>query len=288
MWIIMACLSALFAAITAILAKTGIKGVDSNVGTAIRTIIILVFSWLMVFVKGLDINFSEISTQTLIFLVLSGIATGASWLFYFKALQIGDINKIVPIDKSSTILTVILALIILNETISILKGFGIVAIAVGTFMMIGRKKADEDKTYDKKSLIYALLSAVFASLTSILGKIGIENVDSTLGTAIRTIVVLIMAWGMVFVTGKASEVKKIDRKSLVFLCLSGITTGFSWLCYYDALKNGEASVVVPIDKLSILLTITFSVIFFKEKLTKLALIGLGLITAGTLMMISWG
>lgn len=283
----MAALSAAFAGITAILAKIGVKDVDSNVGTAIRTVIVLAFSWLMVLVKGVEWSFADIEPKTLIFLILSGFATGASWLCYFRALQIGDINKVAPIDKSSTILTVLLALCLFGETISVLKGVGIGAIAIGTFLMITKKKTDEGKQTSRKWLIYALLSAVFASLTSILGKIGIENIDSTLGTAIRTVVVLIMAWVMVFVTGKGKEVAKVGKKSLLFLCLSGITTGLSWLCYYDALQNGEASVVVPIDKLSILLTVAFSFIFLKEKLTKKALGGLALITVGTLLMISW-
>ena len=290
MWILFAFGAALFAGATAILAKIGIKNVDSNLATAIRTIIILVFSWMMVFIVGSFNEISDISSKTLIFLILSGVATGASWLCYFKALQLGDVNKVAPIDKSSTVLTMILAFIILGESISVTKVIGMIGIALGTYMMIMKNndnKIEEDNIIDinNKWLFYALLSAVFASLTSILGKIGIEGIESNVGTAIRTIVVLIMAWVVVFVTKKQGDIKNIDKKSWIFICLSGITTGLSWLCYYRALQDGEASIVVPIDKLSILVTVIFSYIFLKEKLNKKSFIGLIIMVAGTLILL---
>lgn len=284
MWIAFAFGSALFAGITSILAKIGIKNTDSTAATAIRTIVILFFSWLMVFITGSFGGIGSISSRTLIFLILSGLATGGSWLCYFKALRIGDVNKVTPIDKSSTVLTMLLAFIILGEEISILKAVCMVLIGAGTYLMIVKKETDKEAK-GKGWLFYAVLSAVFASLTSILGKIGISGVDSNLGTAIRTIVVLIMAWIMVFVTKKQGELKKIDRKSMVFICLSGLTTGLSWICYYKALQDGQASVVVPIDKLSILVTVAFSYIVLKEKLTKKSAAGLAMITAGTLMLV---
>lgn len=284
MWVAFAFGSALFAGVTSILAKIGIKNTDSTAATAVRTIIILLFSWLMVFVTGQAGGISDISGKTLTFLILSGLATGGSWLCYFKALRIGDVNKVTPVDKSSTVLTMLLAFIILGEKIDLLKAVCIILIGAGTYLMIVKKETDKE-VKGRGWLFYAVLSAVFASLTSILGKIGISGVASNLGTAIRTVVVLIMAWIMVFVTKKKDELKKIDRKSMVFICLSGLTTGLSWLCYYKALQDGQASVVVPIDKLSILVTVAFSYIVLKEKLTKKALLGLVLITAGTLMLV---
>ena len=284
MWLMFAFASAFFAGITAILAKIGVKNVDSNVATAIRTIIILIFSWMMVFVVGSYVSIVNIDGHTLIFLILSGLSTGLSWLCYFKALQLGDVNKVTPIDKSSTVLTIILAFIILGENITLSKVIGIIFIAIGTFMMITKKEGGT-KQSNRAWLLFAILSAVFASLTSILGKIGITHIESNLGTAIRTIVVLIMAWIVVFVTKKQNTIKNIDKKSLKFILLSGVTTGLSWLCYYRALQEGEASIVVPIDKLSILITIAFSYLFLKEKLTKKSLIGLVAIIVGTLVLI---
>lgn len=285
MWILFAFGSALFAGLTSILAKCGIRKTDSNVATAIRTIVVLLFSWLMVFVTGAQSELGNVTPKTWIFLILSGTATGASWLCYFKALQLGDINKVVPIDKSSIILTILLAFLFLKEEISPLKLICVLLIGIGTFLMITKKEGTKKDTEGKKWLVYALLSAVFASLTSILGKIGISGINSNLGTAIRTIVVLIMAWIVVFATGKQHTVKQTDRKELGFICLSGIATGASWLCYYKALQDGLASVVVPIDKLSILVTILFSWLVFHEKLSKKALLGLILIIAGTLLML---
>ena len=285
MWIIYAFGSAIFAGLTSILAKCGIRQTDSTVATAIRTIVVLAFSWLMVFVVGSQGQIGSIGGKTLIFLILSGLATGASWLCYFKALQIGDINKVVPIDKSSTVLTILLAFIFLHEEISLPKAIGVVLIAIGTFMMIEKKDTKPQDTKGKGWLFYAVGSAVFASLTAILGKVGISGVESNLGTAIRTVVVLIMAWVMVFATGKQGEIHKVPKNELGFICLSGLATGASWLCYYKALHDGLASVVVPIDKLSILVTIAFSYIVFHEHLSKKATGGLVLIVAGTLVML---
>ena len=285
MWIVFAFGSALFAGLTSILAKCGIKKTDSTVATAIRTIVVLFFSWLMVFIVGSESEIGSITPHTLIFLVLSGIATGASWLCYFKALQLGDINKVVPIDKSSTVLTILLAAILLGEGITLYSGLGIALIAVGTFLMIEKKDVKNDVPKNKRWIFYALGSAVFASLTAILGKIGISDVESNLGTAIRTGVVLVMSWIMVFVTGKQNKIKGISKKELGFICLSGLATGGSWLCYYKALHDGPASVVVPIDKLSILVTILFSYIVFREKLSKKTAFGLVLTVGGTLLML---
>lgn len=284
MWLVFAFGSALFAGLTSILAKCGIKKTDSDVATGIRTIIVLLFSWLMVFIVGSQNQISAIDGKTLLFLILSGLATGASWLCYFKALQLGDINKVVPIDKSSTVITIILAAIILDEKITLVKGIAIVLIAVGTFLMIEKKKSTNSE--NKSSwLLFAFGSALFAALTAILGKIGISGVESNLGTAIRTFVVLIMSWVMVLVTGKKDKVKEVPKNEFIFICLSGIATGASWLCYYRALQDGLASVVVPVDKLSILVTILFSYIVFHEKLSIKSAIGLVGIVAGTLIMI---
>ena len=285
MWILFAIGSSFFAGITTILAKCGIRKTDSDVATAIRTIVVLLFSWLMVFVTGTGTGITQISGKTLLFLILSGLATGASWICYFHALQKGDINKVVPIDKSSTVLTILLALIFLGEGLTWGKAAAVLLIAVGTLLMITRKEPEAEKKLQGKGwFVYAVLSAVFASLTAILGKIGITGVDSNLGTAIRTTVVLAMAWVMVFVKNKQYEIKKIEKRELRFIVLSGLATGASWMCYYRALQEGPASVVVPIDKLSILVTITFSWIVFHEKLTKKAALGLLFVTAGTVLL----
>lgn len=285
MWILYAIGSAFFAGVTSILAKIGIQQTDSNVATAIRTVIVLVFSWFMVFIVSSFQTISEISLKTLLFLILSGLATGGSWLCYFKALQLGDVNKVTPIDKSSTVLTMILAFIFLGERLSITKLLGMIGIGVGTYLMIMKKEDIQKEVSNRRWMFYAILSAILASLTAILGKVGIIGVESNLGTAIRTIVVLIMAWIIVFVTHKQHEVKHIDLKSWFFIVLSGITTGLSWLCYYKALQEGDASLVVPIDKLSILVTIGFSYMFLKEKLTKKSAIGLVIMVGGTFILL---
>ena len=288
MWVAFACGSAFFAGITAILAKCGIRETDSTVATAIRTIVVLAFAWVMVAVVGSSGQIGSIKPMTWAFLGLSGLATGASWLCYFKALQLGDVNKVVPIDKSSTVLTMLFAFLLLGEPLSWVSVVAMVLILAGTLMMIERKPAAPSAGAPSKGgswLVFAVLSAVFASLTAILGKVGIEGVESNLGTAIRTIVVLVMSWAMVGVTGKAGEVRAVPRRELLFICLSGLATGASWLCYYKALQDGLASVVVPIDKLSILVTIGFSRLVFGERLTARSGAGLALIVVGTLLMV---
>lgn len=286
MWILFAFGSAVFAGITSVLAKCGIRKTDSTVATAIRTVIVLVFSWLMVFVTGSLSGIGLIGSKTWLFLVLSGIATGASWLCYFRALQYGDINKVVPVDKSSVILTILLAFIFLHEQIDLPKVIGVILIGTGTFLMIEKKDVSvKRRDTGGQWFIYAVGSAVFASLTSILGKIGISGVESNLGTAIRTCVVLMMAWLMVFVTGKQHLVREVSRKELAFIVMSGFATGASWLCYYRALQEGPASVIVPIDKLSILVTVLFSYIVFRERLSGKSCAGLASIVAGTLVML---
>lgn len=285
MWIFYAIGSSFFAGITAILAKCGIQKTSSDVATAIRTIVVLVFSWLMVLITRTWTGITQVSGMTLLFLVLSGLATGACWLCYFYALQKGDINKVVPIDKSSTVLTILLALIFLHEGLTWQKAAAAILIGIGTLLMISKKDTKLDEEANGSGwMFYAILSALFASLTAILGKIGIARVDSNLGTAIRTTVVLIMSWMIVFISGKQHEVKKIEKKELGFIVLSGLATGASWMCYYRALQEGPASVVVPIDKLSILVTIAFSWIVFHEKLTKKAAWGLICITFGTVVL----
>lgn len=283
MWVVFAFLSALFAGLTTILAKCGIRRTDSTVATAVRTGVVLITAFIMTLIVGSTSGITEISGRSWLFLVLSGLATGASWLCYFRALQLGDVNKVVPIDKSSTVLSIILAAVFLREPVSVIGWVCVAAIAVGTYMMIEKKEHTEEKS--RRWLVYAVLSAVFAAVTSILGKVGIENVESNLGTTVRTAVVLVAAWAMVFVTGKGKQVRRIPKKELLFICLSGLATGGSWLCYYKALHDGLASVVVPIDKLSILVTVAFSYIVFREKLTLRSAIGLLFIVAGTLGLI---
>lgn len=286
MWIFFAFGSALFAGITSILAKCGVRKTDSTIATAIRTVIVLAFSWIMAIAAGSLSQIQTINARTWVFLILSGLATGGSWLCYFKALQLGDINKVVPIDKSSIILTILLSFLFLHEPVNPPKAAGILFIAAGTFLMIEKQNRNNNqKAKGNQWFLYAAGSAVFASLTSILGKIGISGVESNLGTAIRTGVVLIMAWMMILTEGKKDLLRKIPKKELGFICLSGIATGGSWLCYYKALQDGPASVVVPIDKLSILVTVLFSALVFHEKLSKKSAAGLFLILGGTLIML---
>ena len=285
MWMLAAIFSAVFAGLTSILAKCGIKKTDSDLATALRTIVVLAFSWLMVFVVGSQGTITAIQPMSLLFLILSGLATGASWICYFKALSMGDVNKVVPIDKSSTILTVLLAIILFGETSNlVIKLIATAILSVGIFLMVEKKQSTQ-KSEGKSWMIYAILAAVFAALTSILAKVGILGVESNLGTAIRTAVVLILSWSIVFARKKHTGLRTIDKKELLFICLSGIATGASWLCYYYALGHGDVSVVVPIDKLSILVTVAFSFLVFKEKLSKKAFLGLALMVAGTLLMV---
>lgn len=286
MWITAAVLSAVFAGLTAILAKCGIRKTSSNLATALRTLVVLIFSIIMVFVVGSQQTIKEIAPVSWIFLVLSGLATGASWMCYFKALSIGDVNKVVPIDKSSTILSVLLAILIFNETNNlIVKLFGTALIGAGTYLMIEKKRATETK--NTKWILYAVLSAIFAALTSVLAKMGISGVESNLGTVIRTAVVLIMAWGIVLAKGEQKQLKGLNKKELVFIALSGLATGASWLCYYYAIQNGVMSVVIPIDKMSVLITVLFSVVFLKEKMSFKSIFGLIVMSVGTLAMVLW-
>lgn len=284
MWLVAAILSAVFAGLTTVLAKCGIKKTDSDTATALRTVVVLAFAWIMVFVYGSAGTITQIGTKSLMFLILSGFATGASWICYFKALSLGDVNKVVPIDKSSTVLTVLLAIICFGETDHLVgKLIGTAVLAVGIFLMV-EKKQSEQKKESKAWLIYAVLSAVFAALTSIFAKVGVTGVESNLGCAIRTGVVLVIAWAIVFIRGKQRELKSIDKKELVFISLSGVATGASWLCYYYAIQEGVVSAVVPIDKMSVLFTVIFSYFVLKERLSKKALLGLVLMLVGTLIM----
>ena len=284
MWMIFAFGSALFAGLTAILAKCGVRRTDSTVATAIRTIIVLAFSWGMVFLTGAQSGLGAVEGRTLTYLVLSGLATGASWLCYFKALQLGDVNKVTPVDKSSTVLTILLAVVLLREPVGIWKALGAICVGAGTWLMIERKTG-EGREASGLWLPFAVGSAVFASLTAILGKLGVTGVDSNLATAIRTGVVLLMAWAMVLITGKVPALRAVPRRELGFICLSGLATGASWLCYYRALQDGPASVVVPIDKLSVLVTVGFSALFFHERLSRRGALGLAPLTGGTLLML---
>ncbi len=284
MWVIAAVLSAVFAGITAILSKCGIKNINSNVATAVRTFIVLMFAWIIVFATGAYTTLVDISVKSWVFLILSGIATGASWIFYFKALSVGEVSKVAAVDKSSVVLSVLFAIIIFPDerTLWWVKLICLAAIAVGTFLMIDIKRGETKSKI--VWLIFALLSAVFAAATSILAKIGIENVESTIATAIRTCVVFVMAWLIVFCRREVKFLKELKGKEIIFLILSGLTTGASWLCYYYAIQQGQVSVVVPIDKLSVLITVFFSLIVFKEYLSVKAWIGLAFLTAGTVLM----
>ncbi len=286
MWLLFAVGSSFFAGITAILVKIGVQDTDSHLLTALRTVVVLIFSWLMVFLVGSQGSIQDVSAKTMVFLCVSGVTTGASWICYFHALQIGDINKVVPIDKSSVVLTILLGVLFLGEPMNMLKAVCVILIAAGTYLMIEKKDTSKENSKNARSaLIYAALSAIFASLTAILSKIGIVGIESNLGTAIRTIVVLIMAWMIVLAGGKQKQIKEITKKSWLFIVLSGIATGMSWLCYYRALQDGPVSVVLPIDKLSILVSIGFAYVVFGEKLTRKSATGLALIVAGTLGMV---
>ncbi len=285
MWLIFAICSAVFAGLTSILAKCGLQEVDSTVATAFRTVVAMVFAWIIVLISGSYAQIDSIDADTWIFLILSGLATGASWLCYFKALQLGDVNKVVPVDKSSTVMAIMLAIIFLGETLSIPGIFGVVLILVGTILMIEKKDVKGMESKGSSWLLFAIGSAVFAALTSILGKIGMEGIDSNLGTAIRTIVVLGMSWIMIYVSHKQSKIHGIKRRDMAFIILSGLATGASWMFFFGALQMGPASVIIPIDKLSILVTIAFSYIVFKEKLTKKSAIGLAGVVTGTLLLL---
>ena len=284
MWVLLAFGSALFAGLSSVLAKCGIKKTSSEVATAIRTAIVLCMAFLMTLIVGSLGDFGKISPKSWIFLVLSGISTGVSWLCFFKALELADVNKVVPVDKTSTVLTLIFAMVFFRESVNVWKIVSVLAICVGTFLMIERKGLVESRS-GKGWFLFACLSAVFASLTSIWGKVGIDGVESNLGTLIRTFIVLLMSFLVVTVTKKGKEIKRISRRDLLFIVLSGLATGASWLCYYRALKDGVTTVVVSVDKLSMLVTVGFSVFILKEKLSVKGLIGLFLIVAGTIALI---
>ena len=286
MWLLFAAGSAVFAGMTAILAKVGIRQPPSNLATAIRTVVVLGFAWLVVFLTGSQGTIGRLSVTTVVFLVLSGAATGASWLCYFRALQLADVNQVTPVDRSSIVLSVLFAITLLGETDHLTTRLGgIVIIGVGTYLMIERRAVDGGQPGSWSWLLFASGSAVFAALTSTLGKVGITDIESNLGTAIRTLVVLVMAWIVVFVTGEHRSLRAIDRRDGWFIIASGVATGASWLCYYRALQIGPASLVVPIDKLSIVLTVAFATVFLHERLSRRAALGLAVIVAGTLLML---
>lgn len=294
MWLLAAIGSAVFAGLTSILAKCGLSDTDSDIATALRTIVVLVFAWLMAGIVGSVESITTIDAKSLLFLVLSGLATGASWLCYFKALSLGDVNKVAPIDKSSTVLTILGATFFLGENAHLaLKLMLTALLAAGIFLMIDEHQSSAQQPTSLQSttrnswIIYALFSATFAAATAILAKVGITHIESNLGTAIRTCVVLVMAWGIVFMRGKQNQLKSLNHRELLFIILSGLATGASWLCYYYAIQNGMVSIVVPIDKLSILVTIAFSGVVFYEKLSRKAALGLILMSAATIAMAIW-
>ncbi len=286
MWVVMALLSALFAGLTAILSKMSVRSMDSTVATAIRTTVVLAFAWLLAWMEGLCPRLSGLPARAYVFLALSGLCTGGSWLCYFHALKLGPVSRVAAVDKSSTVLTMLLAWVLLGEPLTWLKGLCILLIGLGTLMMLQPAQGEAERPAGSAGwLAYAALSALFAAMTAILAKIGIENVPSDLATALRTTVVLIMAWGMVAIGGKREQLRKVERGDLRFLLLSGVATGLSWLCYYRALQEGPASVVVPLDKLSIVITVAFSRIALKERLGRRALAGLLLLVAGTVLLL---
>ena len=288
-WVTAAFASAFFAGITSILAKCGIRHTDSDVATAIRTCVVLVFAWAMAGISGSIGAIGAIPAKAWLFLTLSGLATGASWIRYFKALSIGDVNKVVPVDKMSTVLAVLIAIVLFGETGNLaVKLVGTAVITLGTFLIIEKKQSiGAEQKQDRAWLAYALGAAVFAALTSVLAKIGIEGVESNLATAIRTCVVLFMAWAIVAAKGKLEQVARIDPRELAFLAASGIATGASWLLYYYAIAAGQVSVVVQIDKLSIVVSVLFARLAFNEKLSHRSAIGLFLIVLGTAALAIW-
>lgn len=283
MWILFALGAAFFAGITSIFAKVGVSEVDSTLATALRTIVILIFSIIVVIIIGSFNEVYNLSIKTLIFLILSGITTALLWIVYFKALSLANVNKVAPIDKTSIILTLVLSSLFLNEKITIVKIISMILIIVGTYLMTSKNSNEKEK--NSKWIIYALLTALFTSLATILGKIGINDVESNLGALIKTMIVLIIIWIVVFIKKKNKKIKSIDKKSWLFILLSGITTGLSWLCYFKALKEGEASIVFPIEKLSIVVAVLFSTIFLKEKITKKSIAGLITIVIGVILLI---
>lgn len=281
MWIINAFLSAIFAGMTSILSKMGLEDISSHYVTALRTSVVLVFTWVMYYVTGSSMQ--GINSYNFMFIVLSGFATGASWLCYYRALSLADVSQVVPIDKLSTFLTMIFAFVIFHEEVTWVKVVCIFMMFIGTYLM--QKRPQKELNHDKRWLIYAFLSAIFASLTAILAKIGIENVDSQTVTALRTIVVVIMAWIVVFVTKSYSPIALLNKKQLKAIFFSALATGLSWLCYFAALKEGPASIVVPIDKLSIVISILFAYFVLNEKQSIKTILGLICIVISTLLLL---
>lgn len=292
MWIIAACASALFAGIVSIFVKCGVRTTDSDVASAIRTSVVLVFAGAIALATGAMEGLASLSIEAVLFLVLSGLATGASWLCYFKALSLGDVNKVVPVDKASIALTMLFAVVFLGETSNLwAKLLSIILILAGTLLMsISRgslREASRERQGTHGWLFFALLSAVFAAFVAVLAKVGFQDIDSNLGTTIRTVVVLLMAWAVVAGKGKLKLVPSVKRSELGFIIASGIATGASWLCYFYAIQNGAVSVVVPIDKLSIVVSIAFSYFVLREPLARRALAGLFLIVCGTVLITAY-
>ncbi|MCV9888630.1 EamA family transporter [Metabacillus halosaccharovorans] len=285
MSVTLALLAAFFASITGILAKIGMENVNSNLATATRTIIVLIMAFIIVLITDQLHSIIMISTKALLFILLSGVATGISWLFFFRALAMGDASKVIPIDKSSVVLTIILSIVVLGEQAVPHIMVGGALIAVGTFVLIGKNEEKKRFTGSQIYIVYAILGAVFAALTAILAKIGIEDVDSNVATFLRTIVILLFSWAIVFFKGNHKEIKAISSKGYLFLILSGVATGLSWLCYFAALAIGKVSVVAPIDKASVVITMILSFVILKEKVTKSKVIGGVIITIGTVFLI---
>lgn len=285
MSIILALLAALFASMTNILAKIGMENVNTNLATAVRTIVVLILAFLMVLITGKFGTIAAIQPKAMLFIILSGFATGLSWLFFFKALGIGEVSKVVPIDKSSIVLTIILSILLLGEPAApqILAGGAL--ITIGTFVLIGKNEDTKRFTGSQSYIVYAVLGAVFAALTSILAKIGMEGVDSNVATFLRTIVILLFAWAIVFYQRTYREMKTISSKGYLFLILSGAATGLSWLCYFGALAIGKVSVVAPIDKFSVVITMILSFVILKEKARKHTIVGGAIITVGTVFLV---
>lgn len=288
MWLILAFLSAVFAAMSTVLAKLGEKDIDSTFATFLRTGVVLVFSWMIVFMTGTVSQIGQIEKSAWIFLVLSGLATGGSWLCYFRALQLGNAGSVAAVDKTSTVLTVILAFIIFDEKVTAVRIGAIVLMLAGALLVAydgGKNRNSDNKSVKRQWILYAALSAVFAALTSVLAKLGIKGLDSNLATAVRTVVVLAMSGMMIPIKSRGKQLAVPKGKQALTLVLSGVATGGSWLCYFNALQTGQASVVVPVDKLSIVLIAVFSRLFLKEKLSAYTVAGLAAVTVGTLLML---
>ena len=281
MYIIYALLASVFSGLTSVFAKTGIKNIDSLLATFLRTIVISLFLFLIVIWKE---NLNEIfllDKKTILFLILSGISNTLLWICYFKALDLGTVSKVTPVDKTSIVLTLILSSLFLNEKITTIKIISIVLILSGTFLTI---KKESKGSKDNKWIIYAILTAVFTSTTTVLSKIGIESTNTTLITFLRTIVVLIILTTITLFKKKYKSIKDIEKRSWLFIILSGLSTSLSWLFYFKALALGEASIVFPIEKLSLVVSILISIIFLKEKVNKKQIIGIIIIVIGTSLL----